>query len=176
MNNTYDDSGRTTKNYIDGSASLVYTYTKGNLSSVRRTGAVAGAQQYNFYYDAFGNSTAILVGEHTLAEYVYAAGNGNLTQQIYGNGDTVSYTYDYLGRIQSATYSNGRELTYTYNGEGQLHSMTDSATGNTDTYTYDSLGRLLGTKQTVNNNRTAVPMMTTTGLFPGATWCLGSVR
>ena len=46
----------------------------------------------------------------------YASGNGQLTQQVYGNEDTGSFTYDSLGRTIQTDYSNGRALDYTYNG------------------------------------------------------------
>ena len=152
VQNTYDSFGRITKNAIANSATLAYTYANGNLASVERTGAVAGAQEYRFAYDAFGSRTAIQVGSHTLGRYTYGPGSGSLTSQTYGNGDTVSFTYDTLGRVKTTTYSGGRTLSYTYNGEGQLASMTDS-TGNTDTYQYDSLGRLVGSGQSASGSR-----------------------
>ena len=94
------------------------------------------------------------VGSRNLASNIYANGNGQLTKQTYGNGATVNYTYDILGRIKTATYSDGRKLTYAYNGEGQLHSLTETGGGEVVTYvyTYDSIGRLLNSQQLNGEN------------------------
>ena len=97
---------------------------------------------------------SVKVGSRNLAANIYANGNGQLTKQTYGNGATVNYTYDILGRIKTATYSDGRKLTYAYNGEGQLHSLTETGGGEVVTYvyTYDSIGRLLNSQQLNGEN------------------------
>ena len=109
---------------------------------------------HNFTYDSFGNMLSVKVGSRNLAANIYANGNGQLTKQTYGNGDSVSYTYDILGRIKTATYSDGRKATYAYNGEGQLHSLTETGGGEVVTYvyTYDSIGRLLNSQQLNGEN------------------------
>ena len=127
----------------------MYTYSSGNLSSVQRTNSANASQTYSFTYDAFGNMTSLKVGSQTLATYTYGSGNGLLMSQTYANGDSVSFTYDNLGRTKTATYSDGRVLTYTYNGEGSLHSVTETNGNSTVTYlyTYDSIGRLISSEQ-----------------------------
>ena len=72
-------------------------------------------QSHTMTYDSFGNRKTIAVGTRTLMRNTYAAKNGQLTQQAYGNGDTVSFTYDSLGRTIQTNYSDGRTLDYTYN-------------------------------------------------------------
>ena len=62
------------------------------------------------------------VGNRNLSTNTYASGNGQMTKQTYGNGASITYTYDILGRVKTATYADGRKLTYAYNGEGELHS------------------------------------------------------
>ena len=74
---------------------------------------------------------------------LHGAQNGLLTSQAYGNGDSVSFTYDNLGRVKTTTYSDGRILTYRYTGDGQLYSVHDSKTQLTYQYSYDSQGRLM---------------------------------
>ena len=112
-------------------------------------------QKYHFLYDSFGNTTSIGIGgwnsteQITLASYEYAAMNGLLTTQTYGNGDYVEFTYDILGRAKTTTYKDenneiDRVLTYVYTGDGQLYSIHDSKTGFLYLYTYDSIGRLIG--------------------------------
>lgn len=125
----YDVSGRVTQTGIANTANLLYTYTNGNLSAIQRTNSSGASQTYGFTYDSFGNMLSAKVGSRNLASNIYANGNGQLTKQTYGNGATVNYTYDILGRIKTATYSDGRKLTYAYNGEGQLHSLTETGGG-----------------------------------------------
>ena len=150
----YDTSGRVTQTGIANTANLLYTYTNGNLSAIQRTNSSGASQTYNFTYDSFGNMLSVKVGSRNLAANIYANGNGQLTKQTYGNGATVNYTYDILGRIKTATYSDGRKLTYAYNGEGQLHSLTETGGGEVVTYvyTYDSIGRLLNSQQLNGEN------------------------
>ena len=150
----YDTSGRVTQTGIANTANLLYTYTNGNLSAIQRTNSSGASQTYNFTYDSFGNMLSAKVGSRNLASNIYANGNGQLTKQTYGNGATVNYTYDILGRIKTATYSDGRKLTYAYNGEGQLHSLTETGGGEVVTYvyTYDSIGRLLNSQQLNGEN------------------------
>ena len=135
-------------------ASLKYTYYKTMLYEIQRTTGT-DVQKYHFLYDNFGNTTSIGIGgwnsseQITLASYEYAAMNGLLTTQTYGNGDKVEFTYDILGRAKTTTYKdeNGnvdRVLTYVYTGDGQLYSIHDSRTGFLYLYTYDSIGRLIG--------------------------------
>ena len=97
---TYDPAnGRITGTEIDGAASLDYTYGSGRLTAMTRSGSVPGeeteqAQTYTMSYDGFGNMTGVSVGNKCLASYTYGANNGLLTQMTYGNGDSVSYSYD----------------------------------------------------------------------------------
>lgn len=146
---SYDFNYRVTQTGIANVADLVYNYSSGNLSSVKRTNDASSEQTYSFTYDAFGNMTALKVGTQTLATYTYGAGNGLLMSQTYANGDSVSFTYDNLGRTKTATYSDGRVLSYVYNGEGNLHSVTETNGSATVTYlyTYDSIGRLISSEQ-----------------------------
>ena len=146
---SYDSNYRVTQTGIANVAGLVYNYSNGNLSSVKRTNNASSEQTYSFTYDAFGNMTALKVGTQTLATYTYGAGNGLLMSQTYANGDSVSFTYDNLGRTKTATYSDGQVLTYVYNGEGNLQSVTETNGSATVTYlyTYDSIGRLISSEQ-----------------------------
>ena len=146
---TYDSNYRVTETSIEEWATLVYNYVSGNLKSVQRTNDSNASQTYSFNYDAFGNMTELKVGSRTLATYTYGTGNGLLQKQTYGNGDSVSFDYDDLGRTKTATYSDGLVLTYVYNGEGNLHSLTEAKGGNSVTYlyNYDSIGRLINSEK-----------------------------
>ena len=92
---------------IANTASVQYTYDKGNPSSVQRTNN-GKTQTYGFTYDCFGNMLTAKVGSRTLTTNVYNNSFDQLVQQAYGNGAVVSYTYDKLGRTKTATYDDGR--------------------------------------------------------------------
>ena len=151
----YDARGRVKSSWISGYVALNYTYdANGRLTSVRRGGynsnmggGTAIHQWYGFTYNAFGQTLSVSIGEngeHTLAGYTYAPNGGLLTQMTYGNGDTVSYTYDTLGRKTQTQTSDGDLYTYAYTGDGQLFRMADGSGGLVYNYSYDSLGRLIG--------------------------------
>ena len=143
--NIYDNFGRITETSLANGSGVVYTYTKGQLSELsRRTGSTT--QNYSFVYNSFGRMTELKVGSRTLAKYEYAIGNGNLTKQTYGNGASVSFTYDNRDRVTTRTTSDGKTRTYRYNEDSRLSSVTDSD-GRTIQYLYDGLDRL--TKCTV---------------------------
>ncbi len=168
----YDALGRLTETEVAEQAGVRYTYSKGQLSALRRT-AGESQQVYAFAYDAFGNLTALQVGDRTLAGYTYAAGNGNLTRQTYGNGAWVGYGYDSRNRVTQQTDSEGRTRTYAYDPDSHLSSVTDSD-GRTIRYVYDGLDRL--TDCTVTQDGAQVLHTTqsynTYGQTTGQSWVL----
>ncbi len=148
---TFDNFGRYENITVDNGAGLTYNYSNGKLSQIQRKADGQTTLAYHFVYDAFGNTKEIKVGNKVLAEYVYGDSNGMLLSQSYGNEDSVSFTYDNLGRAKTTTYMDEDEnivrvLSYIYTGDGQLYSVHDSATGYTYIYTYDSLGRLIASR------------------------------
>ena len=88
-----------------------------------------------------------------LASYAYENNtNGRLAQMTYGNGETVSYTYDLFDRKTAETYNDGAiTYHYEYDAEGSLAGQyaTDAAGATTERYAYeyDSLGRLIHSKE-----------------------------
>ena len=151
----YLDDGRISSSWISSVIALNRTYNDRNqLTKLNRGGynitgnsSTAYHQYYNFTYDSFGNTTGISIGpngEYSLAAYSYAPKNGLLTQMTYGNGATVAYTYDELGRSAQTTTSSGDSYTYAYTGDGQLYELKDNSGNLLYRYTYDTLGRLLG--------------------------------
>ena len=93
----YNDYGRVSQKIFANGGKLLYTYTNGLLTSVSRTSG--SSQLLGCSYDSFGNLTGVNVGSILPAGYEYAAKNGNLLEQTYGNGDSVSFAYDNLGRV-----------------------------------------------------------------------------
>ena len=69
--------------------------------------------------------------------------NRNLLSALdYGNGDSVNYTYDDIGRLIKETFEDGDTVSYAYNNSGDLATVTDSATGITTIYYYDLIDRI----------------------------------
>ena len=142
---------------ITGRISVNYAYSQGSLSTINRGGYIPGSsvkqnQVYNLGYDSFGNMTSVSVGSgYTLAEYLYGAGDGNLASMTYGNGTTISYSYDPLDRVTEEYVDGTLKYSYEYNAEGDLSKKLDVTTGKAVNYEYDSLGRLIHSSQTVTD-------------------------
>ena len=163
----YNNSDRVDFTYIDGKASMEYVYTQGQISDLIRKaylGTTGFWQHYLLGYDAFGNMTRVQVcassteregytAPATLASYTYEGNvnNGRLATMTYGNGDSVSYTYDAFDRQRTAAYNDGTTYHYDYSGDNDLarQYVTDGSGAVTEQYSYqyDSLGRLIHSRQ-----------------------------
>ena len=86
---------------------------------------------------------------HVLKHYEYHPVDRTLTSRTYGNGDIVSYEYDFLRRVTEVEHCDGTRFTYSYTGDGQLHEIREY-TRDVDAfvlrrsyeYTYDTLGNI----------------------------------
>ena len=181
----YAGSDRTAFTYIGGTASIDYVYDRAQLTDLIRKAFPQAAdasgnnvnpfwQHYLLGYDAFGNMTRVQVcassaereGYTTpidLATYEYEGNvyNGRLAKMAYGNGDSVSYTYDAFDRQRTAAYNDVDRTTherknvatyhYDYSSDNAL--TRQYATGSDGkiteqySYQYDSLGRLIHSRQ-----------------------------
>ncbi len=176
-NTYYSESRRLKSTCIAGTATVNYTYDKGQLIQVEReTFPYMGApqeqavyQSYNFDYNAWGQKTAVSVGDQTLASYEYenvsnnptssTTGGGKQSKLVYGNGDFISYEYDSLDRLIKTVYNDsGEYVEYTYNGEGALSKLAHHQSNGTVIASYeferDNLGRLIRSRQVAGNNAT----------------------
>ena len=164
-------SDRTALTYINGVASIRYTYDRAQLSDLIRKGYLGSTgfwQHYLLGYDTFGNMTRVQVcassaeqtgytSPVTLASYTYEGNvnNGRLATMTYGNGDSVSYTYDAFDRQRTAAYNDGTTYHYDYSGDNDLTRQyaTDGSGAVTEQYSYqyDSLGRLIHSRQSTAN-------------------------
>ena len=126
-----------------GGNSIHYTYD----AAYRISTIQSGLTTYSFTYDAFGNTDEIKAGDRTLAEYVYNANNGKLSELHYGNGDKVKYLYDSLDRVKEILYNSGENgafetaYEYRYTNGGALHEVIDYRLGETMVYEYDLAGK-----------------------------------
>ncbi len=171
----YAGSDRTAFTYIGGTASIDYVYDRAQLTDLIRKAFPQAAdasgnnvnpfwQHYLLGYDTFGNMTSVRVcassaeraGYTTpidLATYEYEGNvyNGRLAKMAYGNGDSVSYTYDAFDRQRTAAYNDGTTYHYDYSSDNAL--TRQYATGSDGkiteqySYQYDSLGRLIHSRQ-----------------------------
>ena len=180
----YAGSDRTAFTYIGGTASIDYVYTRAQLTDLIRKAFPQAAdadgqnvnpfwQHYLLGYDTFGNMTSVRVcassaereGYTTpidLATYEYEGNvyNGRLAKMAYGNGDSVSYTYDAFDRQRTAAYNDVDRTTherknvatyhYDYSSDNALtRQYATDGSGITEQYSYqyDSLGRLIHSRQ-----------------------------
>ena len=153
------NNDRTTMVYQSGIAAVTYTYDGAQLSQLDRKTFRSGTEQhqyYNFAYNLWGQSTSVKVGTIPLASYEYAdmgskeagAGGGLMSSMTYGNGDSVTYTYDAFDRLEKVVYNDtGNYIEYLYTADGalgELHYKKSNGTViNSYTFEYDSLGRLI---------------------------------
>ena len=166
---------RVSQTAIDQTAALTYRYDRAQLTDLIRKAFPQAAdasgnnvnpfwQHYLLGYDAFGNMTSAQVcassaereghtAPVTLASYTYEGNvnNGRLATMTYGNGDSVSYTYDAFDRQRTAAYNDGTTYHYDYSGDNDLarQYVTDGSGAVTEQYSYqyDSLGRLIHSRQ-----------------------------
>lgn len=127
----YDAAGRRTKEINDyGRAAVSYYDPSGLVDSIRtQMDTVGRPQVIRQTYNAAGQ----------LIKMAWPA----LTPT---SADSITYTYDLLGRLLTAT-SSARKVTRTYFGVGDVKTEVQSTAGganpNTLTYAYDRLGRRL---------------------------------
>jgi RHS repeat-associated protein len=130
------------------SSAVLYDYDSANrLSTITTRQRSSETTTYSFSYDGFGNTTSIDVGDYGLADYSYNSYNGKLSSMTYGNGLTVSYTYDALDRVTQIRYNGSVRYSYAYTTDGNLHSATDHTTNTVTVYKYDSEGKVIRSYQ-----------------------------
>ncbi|MCM8541265.1 MAG: hypothetical protein NE328_13405 [Lentisphaeraceae bacterium] len=158
----YDNAGRklTVTNAIGQNIS--YTYDKSSnvlVQTVENHDSSGGNQLTTYTYDKRNLllTETLNLGHATLERtYTYTYDeNGNKKTRLFPNGDTSTYNYDALDRLNSEVYANavGENRTYSYNNNGAVVTCTDN-TG-TVKYKYDILGRQI-TETKLNTDDVAV--------------------
>ncbi|MCL2859832.1 MAG: hypothetical protein FWF46_04605 [Oscillospiraceae bacterium] len=138
VNYTYDGMDRlinvsqtdTSKTYSNG-----YTYENDSLKTITHNGTT-----YTFNYDNWNNVKNVFVGSQNLITNNYEGNNGKLTSATYGNGQTVSYTYDRFYRMVTQAKAQGT-YQYNYDARGNL-AYTQDPTGTREYYFYDLIDRM----------------------------------
>lgn len=64
---------------------------------------------YQYRYNAYGDLTAILLGNQPLMSYSYSGPSRQLSQIVYASGQRIEYTYDRFGNAINIT-EDGQEV------------------------------------------------------------------
>ncbi len=131
-----DEGGTITYNY----------YSSGLPKSIVAPGNLVTSMQYDLY----GNQTQLTEPNSGTYNYEYNA-FGELVMQA-DNGDTITVSYDDLGRPVSITEEEGT-TTYTYdtkiNGKGMVASIAGPG-GVSKEYSYDEYSRIASVTETID--------------------------
>ncbi len=145
---TYDSKTDAMTSVTAGGMTNSYAYENDRLKNIN----VNGALQYQFEYDDFGRTSATKVGNGTnwrnLSSLSYN-NNGLMTNQTYGNGDAIAFSYDNLDRMTEKKYNDdaNQRITYSYGNDGNLAQTVDFTTGTRTKFTYDLVGRVAEQKE-----------------------------
>jgi RHS repeat-associated protein len=130
-----------------------YTYEGDRLKTIAHNGFY-----YLFDYDAFGNIKGVYIDDDVdidttsidLSTNTYDT-HGRLESSTYGNGDSLSYTYDEAQRITAIYVDTVKRFSYEYDGSGNLARVTNHQTNTWVRYFYDHSDRLVQVLQSNNN-------------------------
>ncbi len=138
-----------------GSSSVSYGYNSSDLlETLTSPSGTVYSYGYNGLYQPETVSIGSGAGAMTLITNTYAAGTHYLSGSAYGNGDSVTYSYDEFGRVKSTAYEDGTAISYDYNAEGDLGLVR---MGNRTTrYYYDFQGELRGVDVTDGTDSSSV--------------------
>ncbi|MFF1527921.1 RHS repeat-associated core domain-containing protein [Cellulomonas sp. NPDC058312] len=146
---TYDDAGRLTeRSFSDGTPSFAYTYTDAGrpLDAARVQSGVTLSATANHYDDLGRLVGTTRTGPGAVdANYSYTAA-GRLAGASWSSGMTISYGYNSVGQLITATPGGVSGLTavaYGYDPAGNPISTTRAGSKKTvSTSTYDGAGQL----------------------------------
>ena len=129
------------------------SYTKTEEMTYTRSGLLESIKYPDGETVTYGYNDAGMINSVTgTASYVMSTGyteEGWMGTQRYGNTNTVSRKYDYMGRVSELTLgrnggSNIHKLSYEYDRVGNIRNKTDLTDGAlTESYTYDNRYRLV---------------------------------
>ncbi|GAA3143437.1 RHS repeat-associated core domain-containing protein [Streptomyces rectiviolaceus] len=175
---TYDDAGNTTKETVAGAegGSRTFTYnpadaTCGGFKGQRCEVKDANGKATKFHYDAKGNLTRV-TPPGPLGETTYTYDHlGRAETAVDGRGIKSVFVYDNRDRITKVSTTN-TTVTYAYDGDGNLKQRSDS-TGVTK-YDFDPLSR--ETVRTLQDGSQTVLAYTAEGNVESYTDPAGSVK
>jgi RHS repeat-associated protein len=143
----YDSADRLTKITYPKGRGFTFTYDSCGRLAVRTS--LDGAVE-RFVYDASGRLASVSDGNGaTYLQNTYDETTGRLTRQVNGNGTSVSYLYDKLGRVVSIEHSDAEgkiveSLQYCYDADGRC--IRASSLLGEERYEYDKDGQLISVR------------------------------
>jgi YD repeat-containing protein len=162
------------KAYGETAASTVtntYEYDKDRLTKIGHNGF-----HYQFFQDAFGNTSRVSIAGNEVISHTYEEHNGKPLKVVYGNGAQLRYEYDKEERVEavyyqeSSTASEQLYQSFVYGKDGSLDQVTDHLSGKTYDLDYDFLDRLMRVRDESGNyyeRRTSNPPLQMRGALSG---------
>lgn len=143
----YDSTDRLTKIVYPAGRGFTFSYDSCGRLAVRTS--LDGAVE-RFAYDASGRLVSVLDGNGAAyLQNTYDETTGRLTRQVNGNGTSVSYLYDKLGRVVSIEHCDAEgkiveSLQYCYDADGRC--IRASSLLGEERYEYDNDGQLISVR------------------------------
>ena len=143
----YDSADRLTKIAYPAGRGFTFSYDSCGRLAVRTS--LDGAVE-RFAYDASGRLVSVLDGNGAAyLQNTYDETTGRLTRQVNGNGTSVSYLYDKLGRVVSIEHCDAEgkiveSLQYCYDADGRC--IRASSLLGEERYEYDNDGQLISVR------------------------------
>ena len=134
----YDGLDRVTS-VSSGGSTAGYGYEDYRLSTVTHNGF-----SYTFGYDGYGNNTSVAVGGRTLTTNTFNLQAGLPAGSTYGNGDTVTYSYDSRERLIGKSFNGTPVVSYKYDAMGSLVETEDLLNNISFKTQYDLINRVTG--------------------------------
>ena len=122
-----------------GGSTAGYGYEDYRLSTITHNGF-----SYTFGYDGYGNNTSVAVGGRTLTTNTFNLKAGLPTGSTYGNGDTVTYSYDSRERLIGKSFNGTPAVSYKYDAMGSLVETEDLLNNISFKTQYDLINRVTG--------------------------------
>ena len=116
---------------------IEYVY---NIAGDRVHFQTTGGATQELVYDAQGNITGVVDGNHNHTRYELDDW-GRIAGIVKPDGSTESYLYDHAGNMTSSTDGEGNTTLYGYDLAGNVVSITDP-TGEKELFAYDKEGRV----------------------------------
>ena len=143
----YDSADRLTKIAYPAGRGFTFSYDSCGRLAVRTS--LDGAVE-RFAYDASGRLASVADGSGNFyLQNTYDETTGRLTRQVNGNGTSVSYLYDKIGRIVSIEHCDAdgkivESLQYCYDADGRC--IRASSLLGEERYEYDNDGQLISVR------------------------------
>ena len=134
----YDGLDRVTS-VSSGGSTAGYGYEDYRLSTITHNGF-----SYTFGYDGYGNNTSVAVGGRTLTTNTFNLKAGLPAGSTYGNGDTVTYSYDSRERLIGKSFNGTPAVSYKYDAMGSLVETEDLLNNISFKTQYDLINRVTG--------------------------------